>query len=276
MTAVDARGMRLEVEQAGPRPSNLQVHRPDMTLFATLHGLQMQSGVPIWTLRRLVLKELTDNALDAGDAAGRPGAEIEKLDQHRYRIEDRGEGINETPKQLATLFALDRPMISGKFWRLPERGALGNGLRIIVGCTATSGGTIEITSHNQRVLLRPLKNGRTEIIETAEVVHPTGTRIIVTFGADLPQDYFDLSWANAAIAISQYAIQPRYTRATSPHWMDAEQLHSALAYMQPPETTVRQFVELLDGCAGAKAGKIAAPFGNAIRQGPYLSEHERG
>ena len=120
--------MGLEVGQARPGPSNLQVHRPDTTLFATLHGLQMQSGVTVPTLRRLVLKELTDNALDAGDDVGRPGAAIEKLDRHRYRIEDQGDGIRGTPEQLAALFALDRPMISGKFWRRPERGALGNGL----------------------------------------------------------------------------------------------------------------------------------------------------
>jgi hypothetical protein len=37
----------------------------------------MQSGVTVSALRRLVLKELTDNALDAGDAVGRPGVEIE-------------------------------------------------------------------------------------------------------------------------------------------------------------------------------------------------------
>ncbi|MGD0109757.1 MAG: hypothetical protein ABSC06_37890 [Rhodopila sp.] len=228
-------------------------------MFATLQGLQMQSGVTVSMLRRLALKELTDNGLDAGDAAGRPGAEIEKLDRHRYRIEDQGDGIRGTPDQLAAMFALDRPMISGKFWRLPERGALGNGVRIVIGCIATSGGTIEITSHDQRFLLRPLKNGRTEIVETGKAMHPTGTRIVVTFGPNLPEDYRDLSWSESAISISLCAGPP-YARATSPHWMDAEQLHGALAYMQPPETTVRQFVERLDGCPGAKAGKIAAPF----------------
>ncbi len=258
--SADAEGKRLAVGHVRPGPSNLQVHRPDTTLFATLHGLQMQSGVTVMELRRLVLKELTDNALDAGDAVGRPGAEIEKLGRNRYRIEDQGEGVRGTPEQLAALFALDRPMISGKFWRLPERGALGNGLRIIIGYIAATGGTIEVTSQDRRVLLRPLKNGRTEIIETSEVTHPIGTRIIVTFGSELPLAYDELSWSEAAIAISRRAGPP-YARATSPHWMDAEQLHGALSFMQPPETTVRQFVERLDGCAGARAGKIAAPFG---------------
>ncbi len=54
--------MRLKVGQGRPEPSILQGHRPDTTLFSTLQGLQMQSGVTVSALRRLVLKELTDKA----------------------------------------------------------------------------------------------------------------------------------------------------------------------------------------------------------------------
>jgi hypothetical protein len=252
--------MRLQEGQVRPGPSNLQVRRPDTALFGTLDGLHIQSGVPIWQLRRLALKELTDNGLDAGDAAGRPGASIEKLEKHRYRIEDEGAGIDRTAEQLAELFSFARVMISTKFWRLPERGALGNGLRIIIGCIVATGGTIEITSHNRRTLLRPAKIGPTEIIETAPADYPLGTCIVVTFGAVLPEDDEDLSWAEEAIKISALA-EPPYARLPSPHWMDTDKLHEALAFMDPPATTVRQFVERFDGCTGAKAGKIAAQFG---------------
>jgi hypothetical protein len=92
-------------------------------------------------------------------------------------------------------------MVSGKFPRLPERGALGNGLRIAVGCVAVSDGVIDITTNNRRTLLRPYRNGRTEIVETSEQDSPTGTRIIVTFGPNLPRDEcHDTTWAAHAVA----------------------------------------------------------------------------
>jgi DNA topoisomerase VI subunit B len=246
---------------ARPDYAKLQVRRPDTALFATLQGLQTVSGVSTTRLRRLALKELADNALDASEAAGRRGAKVEKIDDHSYAIEDYGNGIRGTPEDLAALFALDRPMVSGKFWRLPERGALGNGLRIAVGCVAVSDGVIDITTNNRRTLLRPYRNGRTEIVETSEQDSPTGTRIIVTFGPNLPRDEcHDTTWAAHAVAISAEA-EPPYDGRPSPHWMDAAQLFDALSYMEPPETTVRQYIEGLDGCSGGKAGKIAAPFG---------------
>jgi hypothetical protein len=40
--------------------------REDWTLFRTVEGLQQKAGVPASRLRRLVLKELGDNALDTG------------------------------------------------------------------------------------------------------------------------------------------------------------------------------------------------------------------
>jgi hypothetical protein len=40
--------------------------RADWTLFRTIEGLQQKAGVPTHRLRRLVLKELGDNAFDSG------------------------------------------------------------------------------------------------------------------------------------------------------------------------------------------------------------------
>ena len=57
-------------------PPNLpifQIHKPDTADFTTLPGLTKMTGEPSYRLRRLLLKELTDNALDACDAVGRPG-----------------------------------------------------------------------------------------------------------------------------------------------------------------------------------------------------------
>ena len=158
---VEADAECMQSTEAPTRPdyAKLQVRRPDTALFATLQGLQTVSGLPVTRLRRLALKELADNALDASEAAGRRGAKVEKIDDDSYSIEDFGHGLRGTPEDLAALFALDRPMVSGKFWRLPERGALGNGVRIVVGCVAVSDGTIDVTTNNRRTLLRPYRNG---------------------------------------------------------------------------------------------------------------------
>lgn len=169
----DAPGWNIKTEEPAPAPSKVerpqperadfQFHRPDTTLFATLPGLQMQSGVPIDRLRRLALKELADNALDAADAAGRPGR-IEQIDTDCYAVEDRGNGMAGSPAEIASLF----------------------GLRIATGTVSAIGGTIKITTLNHRMVLRPLKMGKTETISTEAVDHPTGTMLVVTFGPKLP------------------------------------------------------------------------------------------
>jgi DNA topoisomerase VI subunit B len=248
---------------AGPQSSgaNFQVHRPDTALFSSLQGLTMQSGVPAYLLRRLVLKELADNALDAADAVGRSGqVRIEQTTGNVYVIEDQGAGMDGSPNEIATMFSLGRVMISTKFWRLPSRGCLGNGLRIIVGTVAATGGTIEITTRNCRLVLRPLKSGRTEIVSTEPADHPVGTRLAVTFGDELPRDQAAMSWAKSAIALAQTAGSG-YSRAANPHWFDIDQFTETLSLIEPPETTLRQFVERLDGCAGAKGGQMVAKFG---------------
>ena len=245
-------------QSCGP---DFQVHRPDTALFATLQGLQMQSGVPIHHLRRLALKEMVDNALDAADAAGRPGqVRLEQVGDNAYVVADHGVGMAGTPAEIASLFSLGRVMISSKFWRLPSRGCLGNGLRIIVGTLAATGGTIEVTTQNHVTLLRPLKSGKTEIVSTEAADSQIGTRLLVTFGDELPADAGHLIWAQAAVALAQKA-GPAYSRAANPHWFDADQFAETVAIIEPAETTVRQFVERLDGCAGAKAGQMVARFG---------------
>jgi hypothetical protein len=245
---------------------DLQIRRPDTALFATLGGLAIQSGVPGNRLLRLIIKELVDNACDAADAAGRPGAvTVERMTSCSYRIADQGHGIPGTPEEIGALFSLDRPMISSKFWRRPLRGAMGNGIRCIAGGCAATGGTIEVTTRGQCVLLRPTKH-RTEIVSVSEpeLGFDAGTQIIITFGPDMPEDdeYFEseLSWAEATIRLAKIA-GPVYARRPSPHWFDREQLSDCLFFIEPTDTTVREFIAGLDGCSGAAAGRIAAAFG---------------
>jgi hypothetical protein len=102
--------------------------RHDWSLFRTFDGLQQQAGVPARRLRQLVLKEIGDNALDTG-----AGIDYGDMNDDRYFVEDSGSGLNGTPEQIADLFSMARPMRSSKLLRLPQRGALGNGLRVVAG-----------------------------------------------------------------------------------------------------------------------------------------------
>lgn len=69
--------------------------REDWTLGRTVDGLQQKAGVPATRLRRLVLKELGDNALDTG-------AEI------KFGEIDNGPGLDGTPEQIAELYSRGR------------------------------------------------------------------------------------------------------------------------------------------------------------------------
>src|SRR2546430_15787267 len=92
-----------------PPTENLKFERADWTSFRTVEGLQQKAGVAQGKLRRLVLKELTDNALDTGAQV-----RIGELPDGSYFIEDDGSGIEGQPEQIARLFSIARPMISTK------------------------------------------------------------------------------------------------------------------------------------------------------------------
>jgi hypothetical protein len=77
---------------------------------------------------------LTDNGLDENAKV-----RIGELRNGGYFVEDDGRGIDRTPEEIAQLFSIARPMVSTKLLRLPTRGALGNGLRVVAGAVVASG-----------------------------------------------------------------------------------------------------------------------------------------
>jgi hypothetical protein len=102
------------------QPADFKFERQDWTLFRSLETLGQKAGVPANKLRRLCLKELTDNALDAGGQAT-----IREPVPNHYVIRDHGKGMDGTPEEIARLFSIDRGLVSSKLWRKPQRGALG-------------------------------------------------------------------------------------------------------------------------------------------------------
>jgi hypothetical protein len=128
-----------------PRPEpnleTLKFERADWTLFRTVEGLQQKAGVQSKLLRRLVLKELGDNALDTGTDIS--FGYVDK-DRDIFCVEDDGPGLDGTPEEIAELFSIRRPMRSSKLLRLPQRGALGNGLRVAAGAVLSSQGSLVV------------------------------------------------------------------------------------------------------------------------------------
>jgi hypothetical protein len=136
-----------------------------------------------------------------------------------FFIEDDGPGLDGGPEEIASLFSIRRPMRSTKLLRLPQRGALGNGLRVVAGPVPASEGSLAVITRNQRIVLRPLADGSAAVVEVMKAVRPVGTRIEIGFGPALPSDHETLSWALAADAMAREGRN--YEGKTSPFWYDA-------------------------------------------------------
>jgi hypothetical protein len=198
-----------------------------------------------------VLKELADNALDAG---GRVTLEPGDDD---YTVTDDGPGIAGAPSDIARLFSINRPMVSTKLLRLPSRGALGNGLRVIAGAVIASEGSLIVTTRNRRIELRPERDGTTTVAGVEAVDFPTGTKVEITLGPALAFDLRAAYWARWAITLARTGTT--YGGKSSPWWYDAGQFYELFA---AGDRTVRELVSNLDGCtATSRAAAIVAQAG---------------
>lgn len=214
--------------------------------------MAQKAGVRKYLLRRIVLKELADNALDSGArtvTAVQDGPD-------RYVVRDDGKGIEGGPEQVARLFSVNRPLVSTKLWRLPSRGAMGNGLRVVVGAVAASDGTLVVTTRGRRLTLVSQSDGSTAIVRSEPVEAFTGTTVEITFGPALPEDLGALELAE--LAISMAGGGESYTGRPSPWWYDADAFWDLL--QGAGDRLLRDFIERLDGCTGAKAGRITRAF----------------
>ena len=234
----------------GQNPRNFKFERADWTLFRSISTLPQKAGVPACRLRRLVLKELADNALDAGGEV-----EVGEIDGGGYFVEDDGPGID--PDEIATLFSIDRPMVSTKLLRLPTRGALGNGLRVVAGAVLASSGRLVVYTRDRRIEVTPHDDGTTTT-DIEVIDFPVGTRVEIWFGQAMPKDEDALDWAKLATRISHAGSI--YKGKTSPHWYDPDTLFELL--QAAGDRLVYDLVAEFDGCSGAKAGRIAAEFKN--------------
>jgi hypothetical protein len=112
--------------------AGLLFEREDWQLFVDPATLPQKAGCQPEKLRQIVLRELVDNALDEGARV------TLKRAGKGWIIADDGPALD--PADVPRLFAVNRPLLSRKRRRMPLRGMLGNGLRVVVGAVAASEG----------------------------------------------------------------------------------------------------------------------------------------
>ena len=136
--------------------------------------------------------------------------------QNGFYIKDNGPGLD--PDQVAELFSISRPLRSSKFLRLPSRGALGNGLRVVSGAVLATHGKLIVSTRGRSIRLAPQHDGLTN----AEIVGSydgNGMRVEVHLGLDVGK--VDLSWAHVA---RRLAKGDYYKGKTSAYWYTAKRL----------------------------------------------------
>ena len=183
--------------------------RTDASLFLHPDRLSQKAGAPKYQLRRMALKELVDNALDAA-----PTATLTEVDEDTFIVEDSGPGID--PSKVATMFSVTRPMMSSKLIRRPTRGMVGNGNRVVAGAAFASGGNLVVESRGSRQELSfDRTTGDTIVTARAASAVTTGTKITIQFGPALPRDKLSTLWGNLAIRLAGDAATPMLTH---PDW----------------------------------------------------------
>lgn len=224
--------------------------REDWTLFRTLASLTQKAGVPERWLPAVAVKELVDNALDA-----RARCDVGLLDGNGFWVKNDGKGIEGTDADIAGLFSFHRPLMSSKLVRLPTRGALGNGLRIVAGLVFASGGSLILGTGGRTLRLTPQLDGTT-LAERIGPFDEAGTYIEIRLGDTLSVAPGTLNWARRAIALA--AGGSTYPGKSSPHWYDTDAFFEVLQAAGP--RTVRDVMGDFDGCTGPKASRLATAF----------------
>lgn len=193
--------------------------REDWTLFRSLSTIGQKAGVGLNRLRRLVLKELVDNALDACEQ----GVTIERKGK-AYVVQDLGPGVPGAPEEIANLFSIGRPLSSSKL-RVPSRGALGNGLRVVSGAVLASAGSMVVETRGMRLELDLRDDGTTRVKQQEPCARTQGTSVEITLGPGVPEDKGELAWAKMAIA---HRGNITYKEGPSCYWYCSDSFYELL------------------------------------------------
>jgi len=214
--------------------------------FRSIETLTQKAGIERDLLPMLVVKELIDNSLDVSNIC-----KVGFADFNTIYVEDDGPGID--PQLLASFFSINRPMISSKLLRLPTRGALGNGLRVVMGAVISTNGSIRVGTRGKFYRLEPQLDGTTIAIEE-DGYEGVGTRVLLELG--LPVQGKTLAWAKSAIAL---ATGEDYKGKSSAHWYSSESFYELI---NAANTDLKTLLSYLHGVGRKLSKEILDIFNN--------------
>jgi len=228
--------------------------REDWTLFRSLETLGQKAGVAKDDVPKLVAKELADNACDAAGSC-----RLGLLPGGGVYVSDQGGGIAGGAEGIGRLFSVRRPLYSSKLIRLPTRGALGNGLRVVCGAVLATGGRMAVSTMGSRYRLHFNDDGST-VAERVGDYSKRGTRIELWLGAGpWSEGGFNeeaLEWAQQTSILA--SVGSTYQGRSSAHWYDSDSFYELV--QAAGTSTVRELVGQFEGCSGERAGEIASIF----------------
>jgi hypothetical protein len=225
--------------------------KEDWTLFRTLGTLCQRAGVAEEDIPALLAKELADNSLDEAGACT-----VELVGSDGLRVSDAGRGIPGDDSEIAGMFSITRPKTSTKFLRRPTRGALGGGLRIVVGAVVSTRGSLVVSTRGRRLQIDHHFDSGGSIPRNLGPWDGVGTQIDVSFGGEYRLDEDTLHWARMAMALS---TGKRYEGKTSPWWYDDDAFYELLQAARG--MTLRDVIREFQGYGGAKAGRLVSLLG---------------
>ena len=120
---------------------------------------------------------------------------------------------------------MSRPLASSKLLRLPTRGALGNGLRVVAGAVLASDGKLIVKTRGRALRLRPRDSDGGTDVEHLGAWNGTGTRVEVLLGDSLPIDEETFEWANRAMRLTG---GESYKGKPSPSCYDADSFYELM------------------------------------------------
>jgi hypothetical protein len=214
------------------RSSERLYNRADWQLFLDASTLPMMAGRQPRDLQRMILRELVDNALDVGAKVTATYNDKTK----EYVVVDNGPGID--PGLVVRLFSINRPMVSSKSLRLPRRGALGNGLRVVAGGVAATGGSLVVESRGHRLALRvDDATGFTAVVSDEPIESIPGTTVHIRAGFDGTEHLY----LKESIGFASEGT--KYTGPSSAHWYSPRDFFRLLRALDDQRTTVGDLAE---------------------------------
>lgn len=215
--------------------------RTDASLFLDPNRIAQKAGTRKEYVRRMAVKELVDNALDAAD-----NVSLKAVGLDTFIVTDDGPGM--PPEKVTRLFSVTRDMISSKLIRRPTRGAVGNGLRVVTGAAFASGGRIVVASRGvaQELTFDPV-TAETIVAARHDSDVTTGTRVTINFGHALKQDFHATAWGDLAIKLAGKAATPMLTH---PHWYSP--------------ASFEEVIRAANGSADALAGQFGVDLRHAL------------